>query len=386
MPKAYARLLVFDADSNLVAQHTVPLTAAANGGYERLFTQVVAPRAGFVTVYVGNESLEEVYFDDITVEHRQGLQVQETQYDPYGLEMAGLNQAPTAENKHTWNGKERQDEFGLRWHDHGWRFFDPTLGRWSVVDPDAEEADQESWGTYQFGLDNAVRYNDLDGRCPGGCPPVRATGNVAKGLNSGLNQRYSIYKMRDRQTGVVKTTGGDTRFGIQDNTLGRIKNGKPVGIPVVRFDKPDAVTRFPHINGAPGSKLHHPIPGGAKTLSALETTGKTLDGVGKVVKPLAIATDVVRIGNAVYQDNGIGTNTIKTSASVAGGWAGAWGGAILGTKVGATLGLLGGPLAEVTVPAGGFVGGIVGGIGGALGVSWLAEESADFTIQKMTKK
>ncbi|UYZ61208.1 DUF6443 domain-containing protein [Hymenobacter latericus] len=180
VPKAYARLLVFDADSNLVAQHTVPLTAAANGGYERLFTQVVAPRAGFVTVYVGNESLEEVYFDDITVEHRQGLQVQETQYDPYGLELAGLNKAPALENKYTWNGKERQDEFGLRWHDHGWRFFDPTLGRWSVVDPDAEEADQESWGTYHFGLDNAVRYNDLDGKAPG--EPVGEPPTVARGI------------------------------------------------------------------------------------------------------------------------------------------------------------------------------------------------------------
>lgn len=35
------------------------------------------------------------------------------------------------------------------------------------MDPDAEEGDQESWSTYQFGFNNAVRYNDLDGRQAG---------------------------------------------------------------------------------------------------------------------------------------------------------------------------------------------------------------------------
>ncbi|UYZ61206.1 RHS repeat domain-containing protein [Hymenobacter latericus] len=138
-----------------------------------------------MTAYVGNESQEEVYFDDVTVEHRQGLQVQETQYDPYGLELAGLNKAPTVENKYTWNGKERQDEFGLRWNDHGWRFFDAQLGRWVVVDPDAEEADQESWGTYHFGMDNAVRYNDLDGRAPGD-PEVPTVAGMLYSTAAGL--------------------------------------------------------------------------------------------------------------------------------------------------------------------------------------------------------
>ncbi|NVO86825.1 RHS repeat-associated core domain-containing protein, partial [Hymenobacter terrestris] len=182
VPKAYLRVLVYNADSVLVAWPTKQLTNAANasvvdGGYEQLSLRVFVPSAGYVQAYVANESDTDVFFDDISVEHRQGLQVQENQYDPYGLDLVGLNRSATPQNKYSWNGKERQDEFGLNWLDHGWRFYDPTLGRWVVTDPDGEKAGQASWGSYQFGMDNAVRYNDLDGRCPT-CPQGKAADEV----------------------------------------------------------------------------------------------------------------------------------------------------------------------------------------------------------------
>jgi len=147
----------------LQATHTQQLTSAAQGDYRPLSLEVILPQAGYATAYVATESEADVFFDDIEVEHRQGLLVQETHYDPYGLELAGLSKSSPGLkglNQYTWNGKEKQAEFGLNWHDHGWRFYDPQLGRWHVVDPDAEEADQEGWTTYQFGLNNAVRYND----------------------------------------------------------------------------------------------------------------------------------------------------------------------------------------------------------------------------------
>ena len=180
VPHAYLRLLIFDADSALVDTKTVPLSSAARGSYEQLQARVILPKAGYVQAYVANESETEVFFDDMSVEHRQGLLVQESEYDPYGLELAGLSKAsaPQTRNKYTWNGKEQQTEFGLNWHDHGWRFYDPQLGRWVVTDPDMEKGGQESWGTYEFGLDNAVRYNDLDGRMVGpGDPPAGGLSN-----------------------------------------------------------------------------------------------------------------------------------------------------------------------------------------------------------------
>jgi len=51
------------------------------------------PQDGYVTAYVGNESAADVYFDDVSVELRQVLQVQENQYDPFGLDLAGVSGA-----------------------------------------------------------------------------------------------------------------------------------------------------------------------------------------------------------------------------------------------------------------------------------------------------
>jgi len=106
----------------------------------------------------------------------------------------------------------------------------------------------------------------------------------------------------------------------------------------MRFDKPHGNVKSPHINTNPKATgvpdPHTPISG--KALNALEGAGKVLEVAGKVAKPAALATDVARIGNAVVSDGGtVGENTIKTSASVGGGWAGAWAGASIGASAGA---------------------------------------------------
>ena len=94
---------------------------------------------GYVSAYVGNESSADVYFDDVTVTHGQGLQVQETQYDPTGLELAGLTRdTPGLKplNQYRWNGKEFQTDLGLNWTQLDWRMVDPQLGGgFHIVDP-----------------------------------------------------------------------------------------------------------------------------------------------------------------------------------------------------------------------------------------------------------
>ena len=185
VPKGYVRLLVFDADSNLVSSQTQTrqLTSAARTNYEDLSVQVIVQQNGYVTAYVGNESAADVYFDDVTVEHHQGLQVQETEYDPTGLELAGLgNTTPGLKplNKYRWNGKEFQPDLGLNWTQLDWRMVDPQLGGgFHVVDPEVENG-QESMSPYAFGYDNAVRYNDPNGRQPQG--PGDDVPTVARGF------------------------------------------------------------------------------------------------------------------------------------------------------------------------------------------------------------
>jgi RHS repeat-associated protein len=66
--------------------------------------------------------------------------VQETHYDPWGLELAGIGYVadPAKESKFTYNGKEKQDQFGLGWLDYGARGYDPTTSRWWQIDPSVQ--------------------------------------------------------------------------------------------------------------------------------------------------------------------------------------------------------------------------------------------------------
>jgi RHS repeat-associated protein len=162
-PNGYVRLLVFNADSNLVASYTQQLSSAALHNYEALQVQVIAPADGYVQTYVGNESNGDVYFDDVEVQHHPGLLVQENHYDPWGLNLAGLDRTGGQPmNKYQFNGKEKQPELGLGWQDYGARMYDAQLGRWHSVDPLADTFNE--WGPYSFVRCNPAFRIDPNGK------------------------------------------------------------------------------------------------------------------------------------------------------------------------------------------------------------------------------
>jgi RHS repeat-associated protein len=166
VPLGYLRVLVFNKDSVLVQEQTkqVQLSSLANKGYEQLSTQLVLAQDGYVTAYVGNESNVDVFFDDVRVEHQPGLQVQENQYDPWGMNLVGLDYiTPRTKllNHYQYNGQEYQSDLGLSLLHYGARFYNPAIARWLTIDPLAEIS--RKWSPYNYTLNNPVNNTDPDG-------------------------------------------------------------------------------------------------------------------------------------------------------------------------------------------------------------------------------
>ncbi len=93
---------------------------------------------------------------------QNGTVLQKDAYYPFGMNIAGLSYSDASpENKYKYNGKELQDDFGLNWYDYGARFYDPSVGRWYVVDPMAHL--YFNWSPYNYTLNNPIRFIDPDG-------------------------------------------------------------------------------------------------------------------------------------------------------------------------------------------------------------------------------
>ncbi|MBL7851126.1 MAG: fibronectin type III domain-containing protein [Cyclobacteriaceae bacterium] len=392
-PKAYLNWLIFDKNYTLITggyqrMSAAPKEQGQDVAHELMSSPTITiTQAGYVYIYLSNEETTpvEVYFDDFKVTHTKSPVVQSEDYYPFGLSISALSyqRENSTENRYVYNQgtgtktfkTERVYDLGLNVDMSRDRTYDYITGRWWQVDPMGDKEGQESWSTYQYGFDNPVRYNDPNGDCiPCALEMVKVLGNLMKGTDAGTKQRYQAEPKR-----------GSTVTGIRDT---KAPGGRPQA--VVRVDQPHGSTNTPHVNVNP--KLtgvpdpHTPISTG--TLKTLGAAGKTLEGISAVAKPVAVVTDVVRIGAAVQADGGtVGNETIKTTSSVAGGWAGAWAGASIGATGGAKVGGLIGTAIEpgggtvVGGAIGGFVGGLGGGIAGAFGGSWLAEKTAETVIE-----
>jgi RHS repeat-associated protein len=90
------------------------------------------------------------------------MQVQENHYDPWGLNLVGIESQGSPDHKFQYNGKEKQEELGLHWNDYGARFYDPQLGRWHSVDKLADAYIDHS--PYSYVFNNPLKFIDPDGK------------------------------------------------------------------------------------------------------------------------------------------------------------------------------------------------------------------------------
>ena len=124
-------------------------------------------------IYVSHESPQDVFFDNVTIQHHRGPLLSEDHYYPFGLVQAGISSqtAGKLDNNRLFNKgselqrKEFSDDSGLEWYTTQYRDLNPQLGRWNQVDPDIEDG-HEDVSPYQSMADDPIRYNDPLGNVP----------------------------------------------------------------------------------------------------------------------------------------------------------------------------------------------------------------------------
>ncbi|HMH20166.1 MAG TPA: DUF6443 domain-containing protein [Puia sp.] len=178
-PKAYLNWIFLDNQFSYVSSLSGSVQAASSI-HPAGTLNTIAPgsplllnKSGYLYIWVSNETQGwDVFFDNLSVQHRQGPVLEENHYYPFGLTMAGISDRALktgyAENKYRYNkgselqNKEFSDGSGLELYETPLRSLDPQLGRWWQVDPKIDQG-YENVSPYSAMNDDPARYNDPKG-------------------------------------------------------------------------------------------------------------------------------------------------------------------------------------------------------------------------------
>ena len=174
--------------THATGSNTVTTDYYKNAIYENGVMVKVFTENGYITV---NDSKFHYFIQDHqgnnrVVVDKDGKVEEVNHYYPFG----GLFANSPHIQPYKYNGKELDRGNGLDWLDYGARQYDPTIGRWHVVDPSGEK--YVNWGLYTYCKNNPIIRIDLDGKD-----------------DYVLNRNGAIYMMRktDRIVDVLYASG-----------------------------------------------------------------------------------------------------------------------------------------------------------------------------------
>ena len=174
-PKAYINYIFLDDQFNYDSSLSGTVLAASSNNPANVMNKIALGsklalnRNGYLYIWVSNETSGwDVYYDNLLVQYLQGPVLEENHYYPFGLTMAGISDKALktnySENKYRFDegtelqNKEFADGTGLEMYDAGFRRLDPQLGRFTQIDPIADNSSALS--TYQYADNNPVSAVD----------------------------------------------------------------------------------------------------------------------------------------------------------------------------------------------------------------------------------
>jgi len=123
--------------------------------------KLVMTEAGFIEIFVNNEAVTPVYYDNMMVVMSSGSAMEVNAYYPYGMMITNLSVTalPAKYNAYKYSAKELQEMTGF--HDFGNRMQDPVKGRFTTPDRFAEKYYHLS--PYQYAANNPINFIDING-------------------------------------------------------------------------------------------------------------------------------------------------------------------------------------------------------------------------------
>jgi RHS repeat-associated protein len=166
-PQSGINFVLYNSRFDVVEENTgyLPVDNKINAIQILATDMMVMTEAGFIEIFVNNDAQTPVYYDNMTVTHRGGNAMEVNAYYPYGMIIPDLSVSAMQDyNAYKWSAKELQEELNLNWYDHGFRMYDPAVGRWWA--PDALAEKYYSISPYAYCFNDPVNMIDLFGLDP----------------------------------------------------------------------------------------------------------------------------------------------------------------------------------------------------------------------------